>query len=149
MGPGTWGRWDLGRYSSSSTGPGSAYGIHDRNRVCASDSDRPCTPDRLNIAVPCAANTAPARALRPVYMGCPRASRLGTDPPLFKWAIMFQRARRARRTSASRDRIASRYFSLIFSSMLRLKTIIGSSSCSIRHCGHSMLVSNHFMMHLA
>jgi len=44
--------------------------------------------------------------------------------------------------------MASRYFSRMLSSTCLRKTTMGSSSCSMRHCGHSMLVSNHVMIHL-
>jgi len=78
-------------------------------------------------------------------------SRLGTTSTglhYTKTCIKFQRARRARWTSASRDLMASRYFSRMLSSTCLRKTTIGSSSCSMRHVGHSMLVSNQVVMHL-
>ena len=43
--------------------------------------------------------------------------------------------------------MASLYFSRMLSSTCLRKTTMGSSSCSIRHVGHSMLVSNQVVIH--
>ena len=73
---------------------------------------------------------------------------LGSAPPAHTSYLGNFHRLLARATSTSSDLMASRYFSLIFSSMCFRKTTRGSSSCSMRHVGHSIEVSNQVVMHL-
>ena len=149
-------------YNSPSSGLDNGCGTRAHSQVSVWSSGPPYTPDTRNMKSLYVASSAPDLGGASGDMGfligwpphipliyyqyyfSPGSSRSGAPPRPSEGHLDL----RARATSASRDLIASRYFSLMFSSTCFLNTTTGSSSCSIRHCGHSMLVSNQVMIHL-
>ena len=149
MDPDTWGTSDPRDMTFSND-------RHNVNETCG-HTGAFCLPDGSlgsgirSTEAPCGSNTPldfRSTSLGMVFHG--PSDDHSADPLLLSGDKLCPRhaRRRARTTSASRDRIASRYFSRMLSSTCFLNTMIGSSSCSIRHVGHSMLVSNHFIIHL-
>lgn len=130
----TWGRWGHLGSSFSSICRHILYEI----RV---DRARPLcflkvTNNILHTGDHCGANNGFRPRIFYVCTAPPRVLVPHTDSLIYYVCNIYRRL--ARRRSASSVLMASRYLSRMFSSTCFLKTTIGSSSCSIRHVGHSM-----------
>lgn len=142
----TWGMFEM----SSSTGRDTVCGMRVHTRVCEC-STWTCHRSTLDIEEvrPSVAYMSCAPDVREVYIASPDGLSLYTPSPCISLRGKRFRGRRVRSvvTSCCRHRIASRYFIRIVSSTRFLNIMIGSTSCSERHVGHSSDVSNQVRIH--